>query len=209
MSDETRPDAAMSAQFDMRSPTHRPHLFPADEHTAGQSTAEALQRSQQLYPGRLSPEQRELRDQVRAEQRVAKLLQRLARVGARVLHDRRLPHSAARLDHLVISASGVYLLLRWPPAGAGRCGCSTVTSQSVIGPYFLPRSADAAGPNLPAQCWDGKIEHTSVHRNQQRGQRQYGQTGPFALACSGEHPQHSSKPPRYMRGHDGEVISVA
>lgn len=110
MSDETRSDAATSAQFDMRSPTHHPHLFPANEHTAGQSTAEALQRSRQLYPGRLSPEQRELRDQVRAEQRVAKLLQRLTRVGARVLHDRRLPHSAAQLDHLVISASGVYLL---------------------------------------------------------------------------------------------------
>lgn len=117
MNGETQRESTAWAQFDMRSPTHRPDTFPAEEHTPGQSTAATLHRSRQLYPGRLSPEQRELRDQVRAERRVAKVLERLTRVGARLLHDRRLPHSAAQLDHLVVSGSGVYLVSTVP---AGR-----------------------------------------------------------------------------------------
>jgi nuclease-like protein len=94
----------------MSTPRHRPDLVPGDENAAGQSALAAFKRSRTLYPGRMSPEQRALRDQARAEQRSGKVLDRLARVGVRTLHDRRLPHSAGQLDHLVVAGSGIYLV---------------------------------------------------------------------------------------------------
>ncbi|HEY7048423.1 MAG TPA: nuclease-related domain-containing protein [Jatrophihabitantaceae bacterium] len=94
----------------MSTPRHRPDLIPGDENAAGQSTLAAFRRSRTLYPGRISPEQRALRDQARAEQSSGKVLDRLVRVGVRTLHDRRLPHSAGQLDHLVIAGSGIYLV---------------------------------------------------------------------------------------------------
>jgi len=94
----------------MATPRHRPDIVPGNENTAGQSTLAAFQRSRTLYPGRMSPEQRDLREQSRAEQRSGKVLDRLVRVGVRTLHDRRLPHSAGQLDHVVIAGSGLYLV---------------------------------------------------------------------------------------------------
>lgn len=137
MSHEVQSGEATWPSFDMRSPTFHPDAFPGEEHVPGQSTAAALARSRQLYPGRLSPEQRELREQVRAERRVAKVLERLTRVGVRVLHDRRLPHSAAQLDHLVVSGSGVYLVSTIP---ARRCRpVRWVNGELAVGdrPLFL------------------------------------------------------------------------
>ena len=91
-------------------PRHQPDVIPGAENSAGQSTSARFARSRSLYPGRMSPEQRDLRDQYRAERRSGKVLDRLARVGVRTLHDRRLPHSAGQLDHLVIAGSGIYLV---------------------------------------------------------------------------------------------------
>jgi hypothetical protein len=79
-------------------PRHEPDVVPGEENAAGQSTAARFARS------------RDLRDQFRAERRSGKTLDRLARVGVRTLHDRRLPHSAGQLDHLVIAGSGIYLV---------------------------------------------------------------------------------------------------
>jgi hypothetical protein len=58
----------------------------------------------------MTPEQRDLRDQARAERRSGQALDRLVRVGVRTLHDRRLPHSAGQLDHVVVAGSGIYLV---------------------------------------------------------------------------------------------------
>ena len=110
MNDEagaTRPD---EPRLGMTTPRHRPDVIPADENAAGQSTAARLARSRELYPGRMSPEQRDLRDQARAERASGKILDRLTRVGIRTLHDRRLPRSAGQLDHVVIAGSGIYLV---------------------------------------------------------------------------------------------------
>jgi hypothetical protein len=108
---ETPPHAGPPApQHGMATPRHQPDLFPGEENTAGQSTMAALKRSRALYPGRLSPEQRDLRDQARAEQRSGQALARLVRVGVRILHDRRLPRSAGQIDHLVVAGSGIYLV---------------------------------------------------------------------------------------------------
>ncbi len=97
-------------QHGMATPRHQPDVVPGNENTAGQSTLAAFHRSRTLYPGRTSPEQRDLRDQARAERRSGKVLDRLVRVGVRTLHDRRLPHSAGQLDHLVVAGSGLYLV---------------------------------------------------------------------------------------------------
>jgi hypothetical protein len=94
----------------MSTPRHRPDLVPGEENAAGHSTLAALKRSRTLYPGRMSPEQRDLRDQVRAERRSGQVLDRLGRVGVRTVHDRRLPHSAGQLDHVVVAGSGIYLV---------------------------------------------------------------------------------------------------
>ena len=94
----------------MATPRHEPDVVPGEENTAGQSTLARLERSRSLYPGRMSPEQRDLRDQGRAEIGSGKALDRLARVGIRTLHDRRLPRSAGQLDHVVIAGSGIYLV---------------------------------------------------------------------------------------------------
>lgn len=94
----------------MATPRHQPDLVPANENAAAHSTLAALRRSRALYPGRMSPEQRDLRDQARAERRSGKVLERLVRVGVRTLHDRRLPHSAGQLDHVVVAGSGIYLV---------------------------------------------------------------------------------------------------
>ncbi len=104
--DERQPDRPRLGM----TPRHGPDVIPGEENTPGQSTAARLARSRKLYPGRMSPEQRDLRDQYRAERRSGKTLDRLARVGTRTLHDRRLPHSAGQLDHLVIAGSGIYLV---------------------------------------------------------------------------------------------------
>jgi hypothetical protein len=94
----------------MASPRHSPDVVPGAENAAGQSTQARFGRSRELYPGRLSPEQRDLRDQAGAERSTGKVLDRLTRVGLRILHDRRLPHSAGQIDHLVIAGSGIYLV---------------------------------------------------------------------------------------------------
>jgi hypothetical protein len=103
----TPPD---EVRLGMTTPRHRPDVIPADENEAGQSTTARLARSRALYPGRMSPEQRDLRDQARAERRSGKTLDRLTRVGVRTLHDRRLPRSAGQLDHVVVAGSGIYLV---------------------------------------------------------------------------------------------------
>lgn len=107
---EPVPPGPPAPQHGMATPRHQPDLFPGEENPAGHSTLAALKRSRELYPGRLSPEQRALRDQARAEQRTAEAVARLVRVGVRILHDRRLPHSAGQLDHLVVAGSGIYLV---------------------------------------------------------------------------------------------------
>ncbi len=94
----------------MATPRHGPDVVPGEENRAGQSTLARLARSRALYPGRMTPEQRDLRDQARAERRSGKVLDRLVRVGVRTLHDRRLPHSAGQLDHLVVAGSGIYIV---------------------------------------------------------------------------------------------------
>jgi hypothetical protein len=104
--DERQPDKPRLGM----TPRHVPDVVPGEENAPGQSTAARFARSRSLYPGRMSPEQRDLRDQYRAERRSGKTLDRLARVGIRTLHDRRLPHSAGQLDHLVIAGSGIYLV---------------------------------------------------------------------------------------------------
>ena len=102
--------AGREMRADIATPLHQPDVIPGDEHVAGQSTRARLDRSRIQYPGRLTPEQRDLRVQARAEQRVGKVLDRLARVGIGTLHDRRLPHSAGQVDHVVIAGSGIYLV---------------------------------------------------------------------------------------------------
>ena len=102
--------AGREMRADIATPLHQPDVIPGDEHVAGQSTRARLDRSRIQYPGRLTPEQRDLRVQARAEQRVGKVLDRLARVGVRTLHDRRLPYSAGQVDHVVIAGSGIYLV---------------------------------------------------------------------------------------------------
>lgn len=91
-------------------PRRRPDPAVGKENAPGQSTLATLTRSRALYPGRMSPEQRDLRDQARAERRSGKVLDRLARVGVRTLHDRRLPQSPAQLDHVVVAPSGIYAI---------------------------------------------------------------------------------------------------
>lgn len=76
---------------------------------AGGSTRAKLERGRMLFGRRLSVEQREVQAQLEAEVRVGGILDRLARVGARVLHDRRGP-DGSHLDHVVISESGVHLV---------------------------------------------------------------------------------------------------
>jgi len=105
-----REEPQPASRHGMATPRHQPDVIPGEENTAGQSALAAFRRSRTLYPGRISPEQRALRDQARAEQSSGKVLDRLARVGVRTLHDRRLPHSAGQLDHLVITGSGIYLV---------------------------------------------------------------------------------------------------
>lgn len=107
---EQLPPGPPAPQHGMATPRHQPDVFPGNENTAGQSSLAAFKRSRALYPGRLSPEQRDLRDQARAEQRTGQALARLVRVGVRLLHDRRLPHSAGQIDHVVVAGSGVYLV---------------------------------------------------------------------------------------------------
>jgi hypothetical protein len=105
---EERPSGA--PRLGMSTPRHQPDVVPGPENAPGQSTISQLQRSRLLYPGRMSREERLLRDQARAERRCAKVLDPLVRVGIRTLHDRRLPHSAGQLDHVVIAGSGIYLV---------------------------------------------------------------------------------------------------
>lgn len=77
--------------------------------TAGGSARAALERGRLLFGWRLNAEQRALRDQLDAEVHVGAILDRLTRVGARVLHDRLGP-DGSHLDHVVISASGVHIV---------------------------------------------------------------------------------------------------
>lgn len=76
---------------------------------AGGSTRAKLDRGRLLFGWRLNTEQRALRTQLEAEVHVGAILDRLTRIGARVLHDRVAP-DGSHVDHVVISESGVQLV---------------------------------------------------------------------------------------------------
>ena len=78
--------------------------------TAGASSRAQLAGSRAVFGRRLTPEQRAVRQQARAEEHVAKVLDRLARVGARVLHDRCTPSGFGQIDHILISSAGIHLV---------------------------------------------------------------------------------------------------
>lgn len=48
--------------------------------------------------------------QAQAEEHVGEVLDRLVRVGSRVLHDRRIPSGYGQLDHILISPAGIHLI---------------------------------------------------------------------------------------------------
>lgn len=96
--------------YSLAMPQSHGDLVGAEGNAPGSSTLAAFTRSRKLYPGPMNVEQRDLRDQARAERRSGKMLERLVRVGVRTLHDRRLPHSLGQLDHVVVAGSGVYVV---------------------------------------------------------------------------------------------------
>jgi Nuclease-related domain len=67
-----------------------------------------------LFGRRLSEEQRALREQANAEESVGRVLDRLTRVGDRVLHDRRAPVGHGQVDHIVITPAGVHFIETLP-----------------------------------------------------------------------------------------------
>lgn len=109
--------------------------------TAGGSTRAALERGRLLFGWRLNAEQRALRDQLDAEVRVGAILDRLTRVGARVLHDRLAP-DGSHLDHVIVSASGVHIV--------ESIAASTRAPLTVAGP---------AGPRLGVFPLEHRLRH--------------------------------------------------
>lgn len=67
----------------------------------------------------------------RGEQRTARLLQPLERLGFVVLHDRQLPGSRANVDHLVVCPSGLVVVVDSKQWGRGRLVKSTGRSLRV------------------------------------------------------------------------------
>jgi Nuclease-related domain len=59
---------------------------------------------------RLPTEIESWREDAEAERRTARALDRLARAGYTVMHDRRLPDSAGNVDHLIIGPSGAWVV---------------------------------------------------------------------------------------------------
>lgn len=105
----TDDDAILAA---MASPPvrHRPDEFGTPDSWPGYSTLCDLHRLKQLHPGRDTPEHKRMRRQAELEQTGAAVLQRLAAAGAVILHDRRMPTRAERIEHIVITPSGVHLV---------------------------------------------------------------------------------------------------
>lgn len=97
----------------------------------GAGAAQAFARARELYPTwRLTSEQRDLRDAVRAQQAVGRRLAELERAGAHVLHARKAPGGALELHHVVFTAGGILLLhdivcSRRSPAGIDSDGALT------------------------------------------------------------------------------------
>lgn len=93
---------------------HRSDEFGNPDSWPGYSTVCELHRLKQLHPGRDTPEHKRMRRQVELEQAGAAVLQRLAAAGGAILHDRRMPTRAERIEHIAVNGSGVYLSTTWP-----------------------------------------------------------------------------------------------
>lgn len=110
---EYSPDAPAPAALDTWStPRHSPADVATETAPAGATAAAQLARSRELHGGwRWTPEQKSLRALVKAQQRVGFQLDQLTHIGARVLHARRAPSSAQPVDHIVVGARGVFIIV--------------------------------------------------------------------------------------------------
>ena len=110
--------------------------------TPGGSTLAALEANSPRVGGRRTAEQRVLRGQARAERRTAAVLDRLRAIGAQVLHDRRQPHLAAHVDHLVVMGSGIYVVETIATSRRERLEWTSAGTLQLAGVPLGPRFAD-------------------------------------------------------------------
>ena len=112
MADAPAVSAPPAAVTTWSSPRHAPDDVAVDSAPAGAALAGELARSRALHGGwRWSPEQKRLKARLHAQRAIGAELQQLEHSGARVLHARRGPDSAQPLDHVVVNARGVFVVM--------------------------------------------------------------------------------------------------